>query len=88
MRFLCEPCSDGIGQDVSSHSQTCFVIAEDMFVVALLPLWLTPSATVAIRGSLLGLTSECDEIRGLGSAFDQQVHMIGHEAVRNNCKLM
>lgn len=51
----------------------CFVIAEDMFVVALLPEGLILSATITVSGSLFGLVSERDKIRGFGSGSDQQV---------------
>jgi hypothetical protein len=41
-----------------------------------------------VSRSLLGLMDECDRIRRFTSGFNQQMHVVRHEAVGNNSHLV
>src|SRR5687768_5097982 len=62
VRLLNEPGSDRVGQNVSNRGQRGLVVAKDMIEVSLLPECPILPTAIAVRGSLLHLIREGDEI--------------------------
>jgi hypothetical protein len=57
-----------------------------MLVSVSLPQTMTERRLVVKPGVLLRPGNELPAVRVIGLAFDQQVQMVRHEAVRNNCE--
>ena len=81
---LHQPRPHRILDDVARDAHSRFVISQDSLVPVPLPQSSAVSGFVVKPRVLLGARDEHPTIGVLSLAFDEQVNMIGHEAVRNN----
>ena len=77
-----------VQQHVRRHAGRVFLSAQNPFVVATLPQVRLEKTTMSKPTPLLKPRHEAPQIRVLTPPFHQQVGVVRHEAVRNDCELL
>ena len=77
-----------IGEDIPCNDDCDLLIAEHTLESVSLPQPIPVVFQVIESRVLLRPRDESPAVRGFGPAFDELVHVIGHEAVRQNCELL
>jgi hypothetical protein len=80
--------ADGIVYDVTDKRSCRFVIPQDVLVVPHLPKPLTERARVPARSATPKQRHERSEISVVVLAPNQDVQVIWHEAIRQNCEAL
>ena len=79
-----QPGAHGVLQDVSGHAQRRRVVSQDVLEAVPLPQTIAELLGVMESRELLGTGDEAEAFGGVSAAFDQQVHVIRHKAVRKD----
>jgi hypothetical protein len=85
--FLNQASPDGIVQDVSHNRDDAVVFAQYVVIEALLPEAATRPLLPRVSRFELPVMHNRLQIRVVGKAFNQDVHVIRHHTERDNCKL-
>ena len=86
VRVCDEPTPDGIFEDVSSNRRRIIGVTKHPLVVALLPECLPESSRIESARTLFCEFRKPAKVRGVSHSFDEQVHVVRHEAVSKNCE--
>ncbi len=78
----------GILEYVPNYRAQIFLLSNDVFVPIALPQASAGPVRMVIAAALLCASSEGFQIRVCRRTFRDDVQMVGHEAVRNQCELL